>query len=172
MNSCTKRLVVMALLVAFGSAAVAQESLKDIVEEQGVGWIEGQWKTTTDEGQDIVLSFKWAAGGHAIMHGFEMGERTAQGLIYLDADEEQVREFSVDSRGKVTKSTWTAEYGRIKATTQMSDEYGESTDVVVVYSKVDSTTIGVAVHGLEYGVMSDSPWFEIEFNKVKKSTTP
>ncbi|NQV36134.1 MAG: hypothetical protein HQ515_25810 [Phycisphaeraceae bacterium] len=168
MTRGTKGLVILTVLLTLGGAAAAQEGLKDIVEEQGVGWIEGQWKTTTDEGQDIVLSFKWAAKGHTIVHGFEMGERSSQGLIYFDATEEQVKEFGVDSQGKVTKTTWTSEYGKIKAQTQMSDEYGDTTDVVIVYSKVNATTIGVAVHGVEYGVMSDSPWFEIDFNKVKK----
>ncbi len=47
MNRGTKGLVILALMVALSGAAVAQETLKDIVEEQGVGWIEGQWKTTT-----------------------------------------------------------------------------------------------------------------------------
>jgi len=74
----------------------------------------------------------------------------------------------VDSQGKVTKSTWTSAYGTIKAETQMSDEYGQATDVVIVYSKVNNTTIGVAVHVMEYGVMADSPVFEMDFNKVVK----
>ncbi len=121
-----------------------------------------------DDGQAIVLSFKWAVKGNTIIHGFEMGERTSQGMIYFDATEEQVKEFGVDSQGKVTKTTWTSEYGKIKAETQMSDEYGDTTDVVIVYSKINATTIGVAVHGVEYGVMTDSPWFETDFNKVKK----
>jgi hypothetical protein len=168
MNRVAKSLVVITLLAALGGTAVAQETLKDIVEEQGVGWIAGQWKTTMDDGQEIVLSFKWAVKGNTIIHGFEMGERTSQGMIYFDAAEEEVKELSIDSQGKATKSTWVSEYGKIKATTQMSNEYGEVTDVVIVYSKVNSTTIGVAVHGVEYGVMTDSPMFEIDFNKVKK----
>ena len=168
MNRVVKSLMIITLLVALGGTALAQDTLKDIVEEQGVGWIAGQWKTTMDDGQAIVLSFKWAVKGNTIIHGFEMGERTSQGMIYLDAAEEQVKEFGVDSQGKVTKTTWTSEYGKIKAATQMSDEYGDTTDVVIVYSKVNNTTIGVAVHTLEYGVMSDSPVFEMDFNKVKK----
>jgi hypothetical protein len=168
MNRSTKTLVIMTLLLTLGGVAAAQETLKDIVEQEGVGWIVGEWKTTTDDGQDIVLGYKWAVNGHAIISDFKMGERSSHGMIYFDADEAQVKQFGIDSQGKATKSTWTSEYGKAKATTKMTDEYGDSTDVVIVYSKVSSTTIGVAVYGLEYGVMSDSPYFETNFNKVKK----
>jgi len=50
----------------------------------------------------------------------------------------------------------------------MSDEYGDATEVAIVYSKVNATTIHVAVHGLEYGVVSDSPFWEGDFKQVKK----
>ncbi len=168
MNRGTKALVIMTVLLTLGGVAAAQETLKDLVEQEGTGWMLGQWKATTDDGQSIVLGYTWAVNGHAIISDFKMGERSSHGMIYFDANEEQVKQFSIDSRGKATKATWASEYGQVKATTKMTDEYGDSTDVVIVYSKVNSTTIGVAVYGLEYGVMSDSPYFEKNFSKVKK----
>jgi hypothetical protein len=168
MNRSTKTFVIMTLLLTLGGVAAAQETLKEVVEYEGLGWIAGQWKATTDDGQSIVLGYTWAVNGHAIISDFKMGERSSHGMIYFDADTEEVRQFSIDSQGRATKATWASEYGKAKATTQMTDEDGDSTDVVIVYSKVNSTTISVAVHGLEYGVMSDSPYFEMNFNKVKK----
>ncbi len=168
MTRGTKSLVVLALLVGFGSVAVAQETLKEVVEQEGLGWLMGQWKTTTDEGQEIVLTYRWAVNGHAIISLLKMGERSSQGLIYFDAEAQEVKQFAIDSQGKATKSTWASEYGKAKATTRMTNENGESRDVVIVYSKVSRTTINVAVHGVEYGVMSDNAAFEIDFNKVKR----
>jgi hypothetical protein len=50
----------------------------------------------------------------------------------------------------------------------MTDEYGQATDVGIAYSKVDNTTINVAIYGLDNGELSDSSWFEINFKKAKK----
>ena len=161
-------MVLIAVLVVIGSVAIGQESLKNVVEQQGFAWMAGQWKATTDDGQDIVLAYQWAVKGHAIITTFKMGDNSSQGMIYLDADEQQVRQFSVDSRGRATKATWDAQDGKAIAKTQMADEYGQTTDVAIAYSKIDSTNIKVEVFGLENDKLSDYAWFEITFKKQKK----
>ena len=50
----------------------------------------------------------------------------------------------------------------------MANEYGETSEVAIVYSKVNATTIHIAVHGLEYGVVSDDAFWESDFTKTKK----
>jgi hypothetical protein len=149
-------------------ASTSQDSLKDIVEQQGIAWMIGRWKATMDDGTDMLLTYRWAVKGHAMISSFKMGERLTLGMIYLDLDAQQGKQISVDSRGQVTKATWEAEYGEAIAKTTMSNEYGEATDVGIAYSKVDDTTIKVAIHGLDNGVLSDSSMFEINFKKEKK----
>jgi len=149
-------------------ASTSQDSLKDIVEQQGIAWMIGRWKATMDDGTDMLLTYRWAVKGHAMISSFKMGERLTLGMIYLDLDAQQGKQISVDSRGQVTKATWEAEYGEAIAKTTMSNEYGEATDVGIAYSKVDDTTIKVAIHGLDNGELSDSPMFEINFKKEKK----
>ena len=96
-----------------------------------------------------------------------MGDGLSQGMIYFDADDEPVRQFSVDSRGRATKSTWEAQGSKAIAKTKMTNEYGEATDVGITYTKVNDTTMKVAVHGLENGELSYDPRFEINFKKAK-----
>lgn len=144
------------------------ESLKDIVEQQGLAWMVGRWKATTDDGTEILLSYLWAVKGHAMISSLKMGERESLGIIYLDMDAEQGKQISVDSRGQVTKAIWEAEYGDAIAKTTMTNEYGEITNVGIAYSKVDNTTINVAIYGLDNGVLSDDSWFDINFKKQKK----
>jgi len=163
-----KSLVIAAMLLAMGCTAVGQESLKQVVEEQGFAWMAGNWKATTDDGQEILLSYQWAVKGHAIVSTFKMGESLSQGMIYFDAETEQVLQFSVDSRGRATKATWEAQDGKAIAKTKMTDEYGQTTDVAIAYSKTDDVTMKVAVYGLEDGELSDYPWFEVDFKKQKK----
>jgi len=163
-----KSLVLVAMLVGMGSVAIGQESLKDVVEQEGFAWMMGQWKATTDDGQDIALTYQWAVNGHAIVSSFKMGESSSQGIIYFDTDEQQVRQFSVDSRGRKTKATWEVQDGRAISKTKMTDEYGQATDVALAFSKIDSTNMKVEVYVLEDGELSDYPLFEISFKKQKK----
>ena len=161
-------LVLMVVSVAIGNVAIGQESPTDVVEEQGFAWMAGQWKATTDDGQDIALAFQWAVKGHAIVSSLKMGESSSQGMIYFDADQQQVRQFSVDSRGRATKATWEVQDGKAIAKTTMADEYGHTTDVAIAYSKIDSANMKVEVYGLENSELSDYPWFEIDLKKQKK----
>ena len=163
-----KSLIIAAMLVAVGGTAVGQESLKDIVEQQGFAWMAGNWKAVTDDGQEILLSYQWAVKGHAIVSTFKMGDSSSQGMIYYDAETEQVRQFSVDSRGRANKATWDVQEGKAIARTKMTDEYGQTTDVAIAYSKNDAGAMKVQVYGLEDGELSEYPWFEVEFKKQQK----
>ena len=168
MSRRLKSLVIVAVLVTMGNVAIGQESLKEVVEQQGLAWMEGKWKATTDDGQDILLGYQWAVKDHAVVTTFKMGDSSSQGMIYFDAEQQQVRQFSVDSRGRATKATWDVQDGRAVAKTKMTDEYGQATDVAIAYSKIDSTTMKVEVYGLENGELSDYALFEIGFKKQKK----
>jgi hypothetical protein len=92
-------LVLILVLVVTGNVAISQESLKNVVEQQGFTWMDGQWKATTENGREIELAYEWAVKGHAIMTTFKMGEHLSKGMIYFDADQQQVRQLSLDSRG-------------------------------------------------------------------------
>jgi len=168
MNKGTKSLVVMILLVAMGSMAIGQESFKAIVEQEGFAWMIGHWKATTDDGTEMLLTYRWAVKGHAIVSNFKMGDNVSQGIIYLVPDEQKARQLTVDSRGQAVGATWEVLDGKVITKTKMTDEYGQTTDVGIAYSKVDDSTIKVAIYGLDNGVLSDSSWFEINFKKEKK----
>ena len=168
MNKGTKSLVIMALVVAMGTMAIGQESIKDIVEQEGLSWMVGQWKATMDDGTEILLTYRWAVKGYAIVSNFKMGDNSSQGIIYFVADEQQVRQLTVDSRGQAVAATWEVQDGKAITKTKMTDEYGQTTDVGFAYSKVDSTTMNVAVYELENGELSDYSSFDIDFKKQKK----
>ncbi len=168
MNNGTKSLVVMMLLVAMGTVATAQESLKDIVEQEGIAWMAGQWKASMDDGTEILLTYRWAVKGHAIISNFRMGDSSSQGIIYFVTDEQQVRQLTVDSRGQAIGATWEVQDGKAISKTKMIDEYGEATDVGFAFSRTDATTMNVAVYGLDNGELSDYSSFDIDFKKQKK----
>jgi len=162
-------MVFAVILVVMGSVAISQESLKDVVEQEGLSWLIGSWKGTMDDGQEILISYQWAVDGQAMISKFEMGDTSSQGLIYFDADAEQVKQFSVNSRGQTSEATWESDYGKAVAKTTMADEYGQGTDVGVVYSKVNGSTIKIALYGLDDGELSYDPWFEMDYKRIAET---
>ena len=163
MNKATRSLVLMTLLVAMGTVAIGQESLKDIVEQEGFAWMIGQWKATTDDGTEILLTYQWAVKGHAIVSNFKMGDSVSQGIIYMVPDEQQARQLTVDSRGQAIPATWQVQDGKPIAKTKMIDEYGQATDVGFAFSKVDANTMNVKAYELQDGELADYSSFEIDF---------
>ena len=89
-------------------------------------------------------------------------------MIYFDAENQQVKQFSVDSRGRTTEATWEADGIKAICRTKMINEYGEATDVGIAYSKVDSKTMKVEVYTVENGQLSWDPVFELNFTKQQK----
>ena len=67
-------LLVMAVLVICTGSAVAQSSLRELAREYGTDWLAGQWKTTTDDGTEILLSYRWVCDGHAVVVDFKIRE--------------------------------------------------------------------------------------------------
>ncbi len=169
MSRRARNLMIILVLMLIGSTAIAQESLKDVVEQQGLEWMIGRWKATMDNGQEILLSYQWAAQGQTVVSTFKMGESSSQGMIYFDADEEQAKQFSVDSQGRVNKGTWEIQGDKAVLKTTMSDEYGQATELGVTYEKVNATTIKVGVYALENGGLAYDPWFEIDYKKMQNS---
>ena len=169
MRKRARTLILVMVLMAMASTVIAQESLKDVIEQQGFEWMIGQWKTTTDDGQEIVSTYDWAANGNVIATTFKMGDRSSQGMIYFDADQEQVRQFSMDSRGNAAKGTWEPQGSKAVSKSTWVDEDGQKTAYAVTYEKVDNNTMKSAVYGLENGELSYDPWFETNYKRVQDS---
>jgi len=169
MSKRARNWALILVLMAMASTAIAQESLKDVVEQQGFVWMIGQWKTTTDDGQEIVLTYDWAANGNAIVTTFKMGDRSSQGMIYFDADQEQGRQFSIDSRGNAIKATWEPQGSKAVSKSTWIDDSGQETAYGATYEKVDNNTMKAAIYPLENGELAYDPWFETNYKRVQDS---
>lgn len=166
--SLSKTLFLMtAVLFVLSSPAASQQSLRDIAEEFGCGWLAGHWTHTTDEDVVIRLSYKWELNGHLMTVDFKMGEYASRGMIFNAPGEEKAKQVSVDNRGGRSKATWEArEDGSLISKSEYIDTEGNSRKGAAVYSKVDDKTIKVALYGLnEAGELNDEPWVTTEFKR-------
>jgi hypothetical protein len=174
-NYLTKTaLWVVAVLIIFSGSAMAQQSLKELAQEYGCNWLAGQWTATTDDGTEIILSYRWALDGHAVLVDFKMGEYASHGMIYYVPDDEKATAISIDNRGGRAKGTWEAQGDKLVSKNEHVDTEGEVRKYAIVYSKVDNKTIKVVLHGLnEYGELSDEPRFTMDYKRqVKKTKKP
>ena len=166
MSKVSKCLVLLSLVALMGSVASAQ-NLKNLVEQEGFAWLVGHWKTTTDDGQDISLNYRWAVEGNAVIVDLKIGDITSHGMIYLLQDTQQVKQISVDSKGRVTNSTWDAQYGDLILKTSITNDEGQTQKMGVTFEKVDATTMTIKLYDMQYGELSYEPWAEMEFKREK-----
>ena len=170
MNTIAKYLAVLALVVVMSTQAIAQDSLKDLAEQEGVSWIAGRWKATTDEGEVITLSYRWVAEGNAVAVDMKVGYTVSHGMIYFSQDEQIVKQISVDSKGKVTESTWDVQYGKLVLKTSMTDDYGQTQKMGVTFEKENDKTMTVKLYGIEYGELSYDSWATLKFERQARTT--
>jgi hypothetical protein len=160
------------LMVVMGSQAISQESLKEVVTNEGFAWMAGRWKATTDEGQELLLVYQWTLNGHAIISDFKMGDDyMSHGIIYYLSSDEKVLQVTVDSRGLNTKSEWKIDEDKAVSITEGKDEWGETTVMAIVHSKVDNNTMKVELCPVENGQVGDTPVTGVEFKRQVKPTT-
>lgn len=151
------------------STATAQDTLADIVQQTGCNWLIDKWAGETPEGQKYEIEYKWALKDHVISVHFKGFDFEYHGIIFFDADEEEVIQIGVDSNGGNGKGTWFAEYGVATMRSEHKGEYGEVSRMGFVYKKIDDKTMKSDVYGLdEYGQLSEEPSGTLEYKRVKK----
>ncbi len=165
-------LLALAVLIILSGSAMAQQSLRDLTQEYGGGWLVGRWTATTDDGTEILLVYRWVLDGHAIVVDMKMGEYASHGMIYYAPNDEKATAISVDNRGGRAKGTWQAQGDKLVSKSERIDAEGNARKSGAVYSKVDNKTIKIALYGLnDYDELSDEPWFSMDFKRQAPKTT-
>jgi len=166
LNMAKTALLALAVLIILSGSAMAQQSLRDLTQEYGGGWLIGRWAATTNDGTEITLVYRWILDGHAIIVDMKMGEYASHSMIYYVPDDEKATAISVDNQGGRAKGTWVAQDDKLISKTERIDADGNAQKSGAVYSKVDNKTIKIALYGLnDYDELSDEPWFSMDFKR-------
>jgi len=165
-NPTKTALLALAVLIILSGSAMALQSLKDLTQEYGGGWLVGRWAATTDDGTEITLVYRWILDGHAIVVDMKMGEYASHGMIYYVPDDEKATAISVDNQGGRAKGTWVAQDDKLISKSERIDAEGNAQKSGAVYTKVNNKTIKIALYGLnDYDELSDEPWFTMDFKR-------
>ena len=158
-------------LLIWSSAASAQQKLGDLVAEAGFDWMIGQWKATTNDGQEIEVSFKWSLNRHLATIDSKMGEYAYHGMIFYDLAEQKVVEIGVDNRGGTNKGTWEIEGETAVSKGDRRQTDGQTMTTMNLHSKVDDKTMKLAVYSVDSsGQRAQDPWATLEFKRQKPKT--
>lgn len=158
--------LVTAILFIWSGSAVAQQSLRDLVNEFGSDWLVGRWTAETGDGSKILLVYKWELNGHLLTVDLKMGEYASRGMIFYVPGEEKVVQVGVDNRGGRSKGTWEAQDGKLVSKSEYVDAEGNVRKSATVYTEVDAKTIKIALYGLDQdGALNDEPWFTMDFKR-------
>ncbi|MHC4143738.1 MAG: hypothetical protein ACYSWW_13015 [Planctomycetota bacterium] len=161
-----------AILIGMTGSTMAQQSLRDLAEENGCNWLAGQWVATTDEGTEIQLVYRWELDGHLVTVDFKMGEYASRGMIFYVPGEEKATAVSVDNRGGRSKGTWEVQDGKLISKSEHVNAEGEVRKYAAVYSKVDTKTIRIALYGLDQDdELTDEPSFTMDYKRKASKKT-
>jgi len=156
-------------LLIWTSAVAAQEKLGDLVEEAGFNWMIGRWTATTDDGQEIEMTYKWGLDRYLATVDFKMGEYAYRGMIFYVPSEQKVIEIGVDNRGGTAKGTWEIDGEKTISKSERTQADGETMRVAMSNSKVNAETMKVAVYQIQAnGEQADEPWATLQFKRQKK----
>jgi hypothetical protein len=169
--SLTKMFLILAVgLLIWTSTATAQEKLGDLVAEMGFDWLAGRWKATTDDGQEIELSYRWSLDRHLAIVDFKMGEYASHSMIYYDPVEQKIVEVGVDNRGGTGKGTWDMEDEKAVSKSDRRGADGQAMKVALLHSKVDAKTMKIEVFSVDDSDQrADDPWATLEFKRQKET---
>jgi len=162
-------LAVAVCLSVWTSTAAAQDTLGSLVQETGCNWLIGKWAGQTDEGQKYEIEYKWALKDHVISVHFKGFNFEYHGIMFFDADKEEVVQIGVDNNGRNSKGTWMADYGEATMRSEGANEYGEPYRMGFVYSRTDGQMMKCELYGVDqYGGLSDQPGGTLEYKRRKK----
>jgi len=157
MNIKSLCLLGLGLLVISTAPVAAQQSLGDLVSEYGYDWLAGKWATTTDDGQNVELEYKWGLDRHVILVEFKMGDFKYHGMIMFVPSREEVVQMGADNQGNIWNGTWSDDYSGLAHSMESTKIDGTKEKSEMVHTKVDSNTMKIGVYGVDsYGYRGQS----------------
>lgn len=146
------------VLTVLATGARAQQSLGDIVKEYGFDWIIGKWMTETDEGDKILITYKWALDNYLVTIDYKGGDYKYHSMVFYMPVKDEVVQIGVDNKGGTWKGTWDAEGNRAVMKVEQTKANGETEKKVAFLSKVDDQTMKAELYTVkESGELADEP---------------
>lgn len=157
-----------AVLVVLTAGAEAQQSLGDLVAEGGFEWMIGRWTATTDEGDKVLLEYKWELNKHLLSVHLKGSRYEYRGIIFYDAPKDQVVQIGVDGQGGNGKGMWGPMDDKALLKYEHTGSNWEINRMALAHSRVDANTMKVEVYEMDSAAQIDAwPSSTLQFKRVK-----
>lgn len=142
-------LILGALCTALTVLAQTPQSLADLVREAGHDWMIGRWEGSTDDGSTLTHSFAWDLDKHVVVMRGKAGEMEYMGVTALDPVSKEPRYIGFDSRGSISKGTWSEESGAVVLKLESDTADGSKRRMGVSFKKAGNGNLELGLHRVE-----------------------
>ena len=163
-------LFLAALSVALSSPVFAAQPLGTLISEGGFDWMAGTWIATTDQGDTVEVTYKWAVERHVIaVHYKSSSGFDYHGLIFYRATEGKIVHVGADNQGGVWEGTWDSDGQRAIMNFVNTKADGQIQKGAAANSRVDADTMKVQTYLIQNGEMDDEPMVTMTYKRKKSA---
>jgi hypothetical protein len=161
-------LLFTAFIVGQPSAALGAQPLAALVSEAGFDWMAGTWVTTTDRGDTIEVTYKWAVENHVVAVWYKASNGFVySGLIFYKAAEGKIVHIGADNQGGFWEGTWDVDGRRAIMTFANTRADGQIQRGAAANSQIDTDTMKVETYLAQNGELDDEPMVTQTYTRKK-----
>jgi len=137
------------LACALSFSALAQNSLENLVSDQSVEWMFGNWQAQADNGDTVTLSISWDLAKHVVALHVKTAEMESKGYTVMEPKEDRPKYYSFDDKGSVGKGSWDQENGDVVLRVETETSGRPAWKAGFVFSGSASTGLQVRMHNID-----------------------
>ncbi len=155
MKKICKTVTIIALCLACATMFIATpstargESLGELLESGGFGWIIGTWVDKESGGEQLKVSYTWRLKKNAIAVKYSTSDSSGEGMIAFDAQNEKIVHASANDKGGVSVGSWDDDGGKAVLNLRQTSAEGEVTEIRFVHENVNADTMKVSIINAE-----------------------
>ena len=161
-------LTLWAVCAGLSVAAQSPQSLSELVRESGGEWMIGNWEGATDDGTTLTHSFAWDLDKQVVIMRGKAGDMQYMGVTALDPVSKEPRYVGFDSRGTVSKGTWSEDSGTLVLKLESESAESGKRKMGISFKKSGDGGLEIGLHRVDdNGAVAQPPGGTITLKKVK-----
>jgi len=142
-------LTLWAVCAALSAFAQSPGSLSDLVRDAGGDWMIGSWEGSTGDGGTLTHSFAWDLDKQVVVMRGKAGEMQYMGVTALDPSTKEPKYVGFDSRGSVSKGTWSEESGVLVLKLESENAESGKRKMAVSFKKAGDADLEIGLHRVD-----------------------
>ena len=153
-------------LASVATVAYAQQSLGDMVAQEGLDWIAGTWQGEDENGGQVTLVYGWELDKNMVTSHVKTSWMESKGVTMLCQKTGEIRYVAADNRGSSVTGAWELADGNPTLKVEYNSADGETNKGAYVHKKIDSNTLEVSVYmGQSAEYLSGTPATVLKFKR-------